>query len=206
LIAACDLTSPQKIGNLWLFAMRITGTGVAYRHKPEEYAVRDPSIYLNDEFLARCGGLPVIWEHPPMNTLTTQEYAKRVIGAIMFGYIVGTEVWGIARINDEEAAMEMVENRLSTSPAVVWANKNANVVTKTKDGNDVMVEGNPVLLDHLAVCNEGVWDKGGEPAGISVADSVPVFNPSKKQNDKIDIALNKVRMLRLDLILARHRP
>ena len=53
------LTSPQEYANLLLVALRITGTGAAYRSGANEFVWRDPSIYLNAEFLQRCNGLPV---------------------------------------------------------------------------------------------------------------------------------------------------
>jgi hypothetical protein len=31
-----------------------------------------------------------------------------------------------------------------------------------------LVEGNPSFVDHLAICEKGVWDKGGDPSGIRI--------------------------------------
>jgi hypothetical protein len=31
----------------------------------------------------------------------------------------------------------------------------------------LLVEGKPCLLDHIAICEVGVWDKGGPPSGVS---------------------------------------
>ena len=68
-----DLPSPQKFGdNLWLFAMRITGTGTAYRSKLDELVFRDPDIFLTEDFLERCQGLPVIVQHPKNDKLEFQ--------------------------------------------------------------------------------------------------------------------------------------
>ena len=64
-MAAGDLISPQQYSkNLWLFAIRISGTGLAYRDGIQEYVWRDASIYLDPEFQARAMGLPVIFDHP----------------------------------------------------------------------------------------------------------------------------------------------
>jgi hypothetical protein len=30
-----------------------------------------------------------------------------------------------------------------------------------------LIEGKPILLDHIAICEVGVWDKGGPPTGVS---------------------------------------
>lgn len=73
-----ELTSPQRYGNLLLIAIRITGTGVAYRQSLEEFVWRDPSLYLNPEFLERCNGLSVILEHPEESVLNTEESTSDV--------------------------------------------------------------------------------------------------------------------------------
>lgn len=166
-IAAGELVSPQRYDNVTLFAMRVTGTGMAYRHKWKEYVWRDPELYLNDEFLARCMGLPVIMEHPKKAMLDTKEFGDRTIGTIMLPYIKGDEVWCIAKIYDDGAAELMEKEQLSTSPAVVFRDPDVNRRLEAGDGNSILIEGKPSLLDHLAVCEQGVWDKGGEPRGIS---------------------------------------
>lgn len=164
-IAAGDLVSPQRYQNVLLFAIRITGTGAAYRSGLKEYVWRDPSLYLNDEFLARCNGLAVIWVHPAKATLDSQEFADRVIGSVMLPYIQGDEVWAIAKIYDEEAAAEMATVQLSTSPSVVLRNVNDSKI-KLEDGSVMLVEGKPMLLDHIAIVPNGVWDKSGDPTGV----------------------------------------
>lgn len=168
-IAAGELTSPQRYENMSLFDLRITGTGTAYRRKHDEYAYRRPENYLTDEFLARCNGLPVIWWHPPTDLLDSKEFAQRVVGTIMLPYIKGDEVWGVARIYDAEAIEKMSTDDLSTSPAVFWRDPDVNLKAELEDGSKVLIEGKPSLLDHLAICAAGVWDKGGEPSGISAA-------------------------------------
>lgn len=168
-MAAGELAGPQKYQNLWLFPIRITGTGMAYRTKWKEYVWRDSSLYLNDEFLARIAGLPVIWEHPPTDVLDSKEYAKRVIGAVMLPYIKGEDVWAVVRVHDEEAAQEMANEQLSTSPAVVLRDADATKL-QTENGETILVEGKPTLVDHIAVCGAGVWDKQGPPTGVDMGD------------------------------------
>lgn len=170
-MAAGELASPQQYGNSWYFDLRITGTGAAYRQALKEYVWRDPSLYLNQGFLDRCAGLPVIVEHPAKNMLDSAEYAKRNIGSIVYPYIKGDEVWGIARILDQPAARYMAEHDLSTSPAVVFAYPDVNETIEAGDGKHLLVEGKPSLLDHLAICEEGVWDKGGPPAGVDLTNT-----------------------------------
>ena len=167
-----ELTSPQWFGNLALFAMRITGTGIAYRSKLDEYVYRDPALYIDPGFLKRCNGLPVVWEHPKdRGKLDTEEFANRVIGAVCLPYFKGEEIWGIARIYDEDAARRMESEQLSTSPGVVFRPTDGNVSMAMEDGSAFLVEGRPSLIDHLAICEEGVWDKEGPPVGVQIPET-----------------------------------
>lgn len=161
------LTSPQRYGNLALVAMRITGTGLAYREGLKEHVWRDPKLYLTERFLERCQGLPVIVEHPKAKVLDSAEFADRVVGTIMLPYVKENEVWGIAKILDESTIRMIEAHRLSTSPAVVFSEPTANQTKRTKNGELLLIEGKPALLDHLAICEQGVWDKGGTPTGVA---------------------------------------
>jgi 8-oxo-dGTP pyrophosphatase MutT (NUDIX family) len=163
-----ELTSPQHYANIALFDIRITGTGLSYRSGIKEYVWRDSSIYLNEEFLQRCNGLPVIFEHPGTSTLTTKEYINRNVGSVFIPYIKGNEIWAIVKIWDEHAAKLMEENQLSTSPCVVLSGEDQKVRLQ-ETGSKLLIEGKPKLLDHIAVCFNGVWDKGRPPSGVSTA-------------------------------------
>jgi len=166
-MAAGNLTSPQRYHNVTLWALRITGTGAAYRHKHKEYVWRDPAIYMTEDFLARCNGLAVIMMHPKKRgTLNSEEFEQRVIGSIMLPYLKPPdEVWGIAKVYDDDANKMMTDNQMSTSPAVVLREA-GNTRLELESGEKLLIEGIPSLLDHLAICEQGVWDKGGEPTGV----------------------------------------
>ena len=167
-MVAGEYSSPQFFVNMWLFDIRITGTGTSYRSKDKEYVFRPPEEYLNEEFLARCNGLPVIVDHPDDSNLNSQEYKKRSVGSVLLPYIKGDEVWAIARIYDEATATLMSQEQLSTSPNVVFRNpKLENTIVTLDNGEKGLIEGNPKLLDHIAICEVGVWDKGGPPTGVS---------------------------------------
>jgi hypothetical protein len=195
---AVELPSPQKCGdNLWLFALRITGTGEAFRRQLGETVFRMPEAFLNDDFLERCQGLPVVVEHPKARVLNSEEFARRVVGAIMLPYIRNDEVWGVARIYDGEAAYAMQNLALSTSPAVV-IKKSESRATELKDGRKLLIEGEPYLLDHLAIVAQGVWDKGCHPSGIRNDNMTDEENKRVESADqgrelltKIDGALTK---------------
>lgn len=158
------LTSPQWYQNIALFAIRITGTGAAYRPAHAEVAIRSKEHYLNPDFLERCNGLPVILQHPKNTILDTEEFKERVIGTCMLPYIKNDEVWSIAKIYDEPSALMMESQQLSTSPSVTW--RGGTTKTIKMNGLDYLIEGEPNLLDHIAICPQGVWDKGGDPLGV----------------------------------------
>lgn len=164
-MAAGQLTSPQRYQNMWLFDIRITGTGHAYRNGIKEHVWRDPALYLTDDFLARCSGLTVIWVHPEKSLLNSKEFANRVIGSCFIPYIKGDDVWSIVKIYDQEAAEDMATQDLSTSPGVLLGGGD-DVKVEYEDGSVLLKEGKPTLLDHIAIVPAGVWDKGGDPSGI----------------------------------------
>jgi hypothetical protein len=187
------LSSPQFYKNLWLFDIRITGTGVCCRsvEKPgqekvaddkkeyvKEFAWRDPAVYLNDEFLARCNGLPTIWMHPNKGPLNSEEYNDRNVGSVFLPYIKGAEVWAIAKILDDGAAQMMRDEQLSTSPFVATRLDGKLILA---DGTECVIEGEPVMLDHIATCERGVWDKGGEPVGVNSTTAGAAIMPTEDE-------------------------
>jgi 8-oxo-dGTP pyrophosphatase MutT (NUDIX family) len=171
MIMAGDLPSPQRYENMSLFDMRITGTGTAYRKRFDEFVYRRPENYLMPDFLERCNGLPVIMEHPDAAVLNSTEFADRIVGTIVLPYIKGDEVWGIAKIYDDAAIKMMTETQMSTSPSVVFREPSVNSRMELEDGSKLLIEGKPSLLDHLAICEQGVWDKGQKPSGV-VSDTI----------------------------------
>ena len=162
-IADGRLASPQRYENVTLVAIRITGTGIAYRPKLNEYVYRLPENYLTQEFLDRCNGLPVIVKHPEKQLLDAKEYRDRNVGSIFLPYIAGDEVWGIAKVHDDDG---IDWEKLSTSPAVLFGKPEVNEKITLENGRQVLIEGDPSLLDHVALCELGVWDKGKEPTGV----------------------------------------
>jgi 8-oxo-dGTP pyrophosphatase MutT (NUDIX family) len=194
-IVSGDIVSPVRYMNVWLFDLRITGTGMAFRDGLQEFTIRNPDLYLNDDMLARCNGLPVIYEHPEdTDRLNSEEFADRVCGAVMLPYIRGDEVWGIAKIHDDNAAAEMRAGQMSTSPCVIVHKGGDNHTFSLDDGKTLLFEGQPMLLDHLAICARGVWDKGEAPSGVSftgdngVADKDESKTEEKKEEAKADTA------------------
>ena len=168
MMTAGELSSPQRVGNMWLYNVRVTGTGASYRPKHNEYVWRKPDDYLTDDFLQRIGGLPVIWKHPPNDELNSDEYADRNVGSVFLPYIRGDEVWAIVRIYDDDAAELLNTEQLSTSPAVLLE-KGTSLKTRLEDGSDILIEGPAQSVDHLAIVPKGVWDKGGPSTGIENA-------------------------------------
>lgn len=170
-----ELVSPQRYQSITLFAIRITGTGKSYRSKLDEHVWRDPEIYLNERFLSRCNGLPVVVEHPETSAMTSDEFNRRMVGSIILPYIKDDEVWGIARIMDDRAIALLCEEQVSTSPGVTFDFRSENIEAVGPDGKKILIEGDPSLIDHLALCWAGVWDKGGPPTGVDRGGVAPVL-------------------------------
>lgn len=200
-IADGRLTSPQRYENVWLFAIRITGTGYAYRPRHDEFVFRPPAKYLNEEFLARCNGMAVIYRHPDKALLDGKEFAERTVGSIFVPYIAGDEVWGIAKVYDDEAAEKMAAGELSTSPAVFFRDLSVNQKMTLENGAKLLVEGEPTLLDHVALCERGVWDKGGAPSGIRADDEGANNVTENTKDDPADEGASSDTNKKLDAIM-----
>lgn len=198
LIADGTLSSPQFFINMWMFAIRVTGTGVTWRSADQQMAFRNPDDYLTPEFLQRVAGLPLIWLHPEKNTLDSNEFAKRVIGTLTNSWVADNdEVWAVARVYDAEAAEIMATRQLSTSPTVKFVEVPDSIIEI--DGQPLLVEPSPELLDHVAICEQGVWDKLLAPTGVK-SDSIP-NEAEKMDEEKIVALINKAieaRMAKAD--------
>lgn len=181
--------SPMKFSNMWLVNLRITGTGLAYRTGLKEHVWRDPKLYLNDEFLQRCNGLPVIANHPDGAVLTEEDFTERIVGSVMLPYIRGDEVWAVCRIYIRDIVDQIVKGAVSTSPSVVFNNASGNVEVQDGDTN-FLIEGVPFLLDHIALVTEdhgslGVWDKDKIPTGVEVSNKTGDIDMDEKLLESI---------------------
>jgi flagellar biosynthesis GTPase FlhF len=143
-------------------------------------------------------GVPLIWLHPEKNKLDSDEFAKRVIGTLTNSWVADNgEVWAIARVYDAEAAEIMATRQLSTSPTVTFSEIQDAIIKV--DGQPLLVEGSPVLLDHVAICEQGVWDKLLNPTGVK-SDSIPK-EAEKMDEEKFVALFNKcmdARMAKAD--------
>ena len=86
----------------------------------------------------------------------------------------------------------------------MFDNTAGNTTLTTENGEPLLIEGVPFLLDHIAIVtkargSKGVWDKGGEPAGVlltnpEVSDMTEKVNEPKAdaQGDKLDAILKAV--------------
>jgi 8-oxo-dGTP pyrophosphatase MutT (NUDIX family) len=194
-IQAEELTSPQRYCNLLLIAIRITGTGVAYRPAHDQFPFRDPAFYLTPEFLQRCNGLPVILEHPDAPVLNTEEFRERIVGTIFIPYIHGDEVWGIAKILDMKVADMLETEEMSTSPGVYCG----GVKLQMRSGKTLLIEDKPELVDHIALLyastdghdkgGHGVWDKGQGRLGVESVDAAPT-----SEWDKLDLIVRQTKL------------
>ena len=140
-------------------------------------------------------------DHPDSAVLTSKEFKNRAVGSIMLPYIKGDEVWGIAKIYDQDAVNEICEGEISTSPSVVFDNTAGNTTLTTENGEPLLIEGVPFLLDHIAIVTKargsrGVWDKGGDATGVllnnqevSDMNDNTIAPKADAQGDKLDAVL-----------------
>jgi len=159
-IADGSVPSPQEFGNSTYWAMRISGTGVAWRESVGEYCLREPTLWLSEEMQRRCLGLPVVMEHPAAGLLNSSEFAARAVGMVVYSFVRESDLMGVARILDK-SAIEILKEGADTSPAVQFApNTGARI---TIDGKPLLIEGVPMLFDHVALCSLGTWTRDGPP-------------------------------------------
>jgi hypothetical protein len=72
---------------------------------------------------------------------------------------------------------------------VNFSNPRVNRVLHVEEVGKVLIEGDPSLFDHVAICQLGVWDKGEEPSGIrseAREDSAMADEETKKEETKED--------------------
>jgi colicin import membrane protein len=170
MISRGELPSPYFYFGSELFACRITGTKCAWREKHAEFVWRDPGIWLSEEMQRRCTGLPVVIGHPPSGILNTKEFAERVIGLIILTWVRESEaeLWGVMRVLDHDAAAALVDTQYDSSPAVLFSKDSNNVTITLHDGEKLLCESFPALVDHLAIVPKGVWTRKGDVPGVEV--------------------------------------
>ncbi|MXV44332.1 NUDIX domain-containing protein [Saccharibacter sp. 17.LH.SD] len=171
-IAERKYTSPERFYNVTLFAMRISGTGWAYRgDKRQEYTYRNRDIWLTPRVMEACQGMPVTLDHPPTSpVIDSHFYRHRVVGSVVYPYIKNKELWAIVRIQDDHMADALMKASWSTSPGVLTG-KNSVSMPLGHGTKSLILEDEPFHPDHLAIVSAGVWDKYGPPSGIDTSHS-----------------------------------
>jgi len=164
-IADGTLPSPQQFGASWYWAIRISGTGAAWRASEGEFVWREPKIWLTPEMSVRAASLPVLIDHPESGVLNSPEFAARCVGVTVHGYVRGDELWSIARILDSGANEILAADAYEdTSPAVTFAPGTGARIDI--GGASLLIEPEPMLLDHICLTAKGVWSRSVEPSGV----------------------------------------
>jgi hypothetical protein len=166
------LPSPTPCQNSTYVALRLSGTGVAFRPSLNEYVYRSPDIWLSAEMQRRLLGVPIIIEHAPSGLMTSQYFGERCVGFVAASYVNDDErsLWGIARILDSNAIKIIEAGLFDTSPAILLPpgkSARADVGDHT-----CLVESEPLFIDHVALVymgrgNKGVWSRDDGP-GVQV--------------------------------------
>jgi colicin import membrane protein len=161
-IADGTLPSPQQFGASWYWAIRISGVGAAWRESENEFCWREPAVWLTPEMCDRAGSLPVLIDHPEKGTLNSPEFAARCVGLTVFGFVKGDELWAIARVLDSGANEILLAGAYEdSSPAATFA---AGTGARIEiSGKALLIEPEPMLLDHVCVTAKGIWTRDGPP-------------------------------------------
>jgi colicin import membrane protein len=161
-IADGTLPSPQKFGNSTYWAIRISGTGAAWRASEGEFVWREPGIWLTPEMRTRAAALPVLIDHPASGTLNSPEFAARCVGMTTYAYIRGDELWAVARILDSGANQILASGAYEDSSPAVSFRPDSGARIEV-DGKMLLIEPEPLLLDHVCFCYLGTWTRDGQP-------------------------------------------
>ena len=170
-----ELPSPTRLGNSLYYRMRMTGTGAVWRSDGGD-TYRNASKYINKGFVSACVGIPLVMDHPESGRIGPHD---KIIGVTVSAYTLKLmrmplEIWVISRVIDGAAQeASLLTEVLSTSPSVI--------VGESPDGYS---EGDPLVIDHLAVCAVGVWDRGGPVYGI---DQDLILDPDVFQLDDEEV-------------------
>jgi hypothetical protein len=179
-VAEGVLPSPTVWLNASYVSLRLSGTGVAFRRSAGpngEFVFRDKADWCSVSMLRRALGLPCVVEHPSTGSLTSTSFALTCVGYIIYSYVHPIEdaPWGILRCLDANAAKLIAEGVFDTSPGVIIAPENC--ATIEVEGRTLLVEGPPLLWDHVALVdhtdgNRGVWTRCGDTPGVEVTEQV----------------------------------
>ena len=110
----------------------------------------------------RAASRPVLVDHPERGVLNSPEFAARCVGVTVHGYVRGDELWAIARILDSGANEILAAGAYEdTSPAVTFAPGTGARIDI--GGGSLLIEPEPLSIDHVALCAKGVWTRDGPP-------------------------------------------
>lgn len=151
-----------ELDDFFYMPVRITGSGLNFRKLDDTIIVADRSKgeFFNEAFLEHCKTLPIIVEHPTdengeKDMLHTDTLPKNaIVGNTIDAWIDETnddEIWGLARIYDK-SILDKIKNGIinSTSPGIRIFYKETDPDFKTET---------PYVINHLAFCEKGHWDK-----------------------------------------------
>lgn len=162
-----------ELDDYFYIPVRITGSGLNFRKLGDSVIVADRSKgeFFNEAFLEHCKSLPIIVEHPTdekgekdmLHTDTLSNNA--IVGNTIDAWIDNTnddEIWGLARIYDKSILEKIQKGEIkSTSPGIRIFYKETDPDFKTET---------PYVINHLAFCEKGHWDKDDGRVAIDTSE------------------------------------
>lgn len=122
--------------------------------------------------------------------MTSKFFGDRCVGYVIYTYVNEDEQapWGVLRCLDSAAAAMIADGLFDTSPGIVIDPENC--ATIEIDGHKLLVEGAPLLIDHVALVytpagNKGVWTRDSD-AGVLVTDEAAKVDAADKWEGAYD--------------------
>ena len=161
--------------------MRLTGLGLAERIIDNKAMIfnRTKENFATDEFMKIYASIPICIQHPTNESGEFEplgfKHSSSIIGNAIHSFLRDDEIWIIARIHDDKAVCALLGGDYSTSPYFISKEVQHEIE------NDVIYNEIPLICNHLAIVDEGFWDK-------KINDKNPISKEQNMSSKKVDSA------------------
>lgn len=161
--------------------MRLTGLGLAERIIDNKAMIfnRTKENFATDEFMKIYANIPICIQHPTNESGEFEplgfKHSSSIIGNAIHSFLRDDEIWIIARIHDDKAVCALLGGDYSTSPYFISKEVQHEIE------NDVIYNEIPLICNHLAIVDEGFWDK-------KINDKNPISKEQNMSSKKVDSA------------------
>lgn len=167
------LKDDSKIVNNGLFAyipMRLSGLGIVERPNSDNGSVslydRDKDAFCDVSFMKLYANLPICITHPKIENepqLLGFDFAELIVGNTIHSFLKDNEIWVIAKIWNREVLQLLQKNDFSTSPHFISETQKTIL-----ENGDIVLKEKPLIINHLAIVENGFWDKKSQNKSILI--------------------------------------